>query len=229
MTATLRTLVILLTAALLLAGCGGGDAPATDAAVSGRIEDGLRVLTLDPAAADQEFTIYRGDYVRVETPGGAALTVTIPGLEVAKTFPAAEGDKAYFKVPDAGEFPFTTDAGGAGVIRALELREARYTEVGVQEAADLLAAAKPFVLDVRTPREYVAGHLEGATLIPIQELQRRLGELEAHKQEPVFVYCRTGNRSTVAARLMLDAGFDRVINLRRGIVAWERAGLPIVD
>ncbi|HRX51791.1 MAG TPA: rhodanese-like domain-containing protein [Candidatus Krumholzibacteria bacterium] len=226
MPATLRTLPLLVLALLIAAGCGGA---ATDdgAGISGRIEDGLRVLTVDPAASAQEFTIYRGDYVRVETPHGASVALTIPLLDVAKTFPAADGEKAYFKVPDAGDFPFTTAAGGTGVIHALELTEARYSEVGVQEAADLLAASDPFVLDVRTPQEYAAGHLEGAVLIPIQDLQRRLGELEAHRQEPLFVYCRTGNRSTVAARLLLDAGFEQVINLRQGVVAWERAGLPL--
>jgi len=224
---TLRILPLLLPVLAVLLGCGGA-APDDGPVISGRLEDGLRVLTVDPVAPAQTFTIYRGDYVRVETPDGAPVVLTIPALDVAKRFPVAAGDKAYFKVPDAGDFAFTTDAGGAGVIHALELAEARYSEVGVDAAADLLAAADPFVLDVRTPQEYAAGHLKGAVLIPIQDLQRRLGELAAHKQEPLFVYCRSGNRSTVAARLLLDAGFEKVINLRPGITAWERAGRPLV-
>lgn len=227
MSTTLRSLLAALLLPLLAAGCGGAQTEA-GTAISGRIEDGLRVLTVDPGAADQRFTIYRGDYVRLEAPDGGAVAVIVPALDVHKTFPVAAGEKAYFSVPDAGAFPFTTTAGGAGVIEALELRAASYTEVNADEAADLLAAARPFVLDVRTPGEFAQGHLQGAVLIPIQDLQRRLAELAPHKEEPVFVYCRTGNRSTVAARLMLDAGFEQVINLRRGIVDWERAGKPVV-
>ena len=62
----------------------------------------------------------------------------------------------------------------------------------------------------------------------MQEFQKRIGELAAHKDDPILVYCRTGNRSTVAAKLMIDAGFTQVVNLRRGIVDWSRQGLPIV-
>ena len=84
------------------------------------------------------------------------------------------------------------------------------------------------MLDVRTPREFAEGHLEGAMLIPVQVLQARLGELAGHKDEPVFVYCKTGNRSTVAAKLLVDAGHTEVVNLRRGIREWQSAGLPVV-
>ena len=53
--------------------------------------------------------------------------------------------------------------------------------------------------------------------------------LDEVKARPLLVYCRSGNRSTVAAKLLIDAGFNDVINLRHGIVEWEREGLPIVD
>jgi rhodanese-related sulfurtransferase len=62
----------------------------------------------------------------------------------------------------------------------------------------------------------------------VQALQGRIAELAAHKQEPVLIYCASGNRSTVAAKLLIDAGFEQVINLRRGIAEWNRAGLPVV-
>ena len=204
------------------AGHAGQAAPA----VSGRIENGLRVLAIDTAATDQHFVIYRGDYVRPEWSTGGSHALEIPSLGVAQTFPPAEGERAYFKVPDAGSFAFT--AGGAsGVIEAIDYVSASYSEVGSREAAEFIATVDPLILDVRTGREFADGHLEGAVLIPVQELQRRMGELAGNEQRPVLVYCRTGNRSTVAAKLLVDAGFTRVANMRRGVVDWARQGLPL--
>ncbi len=224
--------LLLMGLAFLLPACGdgGADSASTSTAhISGTIESGLRVLTIDPAAADQNFTIYRGDYVRVEPAGNApGLTLRIADLQVDKTFPAEPGDKSYFKVPETGRFPFTTAGGGSGVIQAIELAAATYQEVTSAQAAELIATLKPVIVDVRTPREYQSGHLKGAQLIPVQEFQRRVGELAPHKNAPVFVYCRTGNRSTVAAKVLVDQGFSKVINLRYGIVEWQRTGHEIV-
>ena len=226
-----RLLPALLLAALTLAACGGADkdvsSAAADPAVSGRLEDGLRVLTFDPAAPDTHFTIYRGDYVRPELMGGAPLTLEIPSLDVAMSLPVAEGERDHFKVPDAGVFAFTL-GGFKGEIEAIDFHDARYREASSQEAAALIANLHPVVLDVRTGREFGEGHLEGAVLIPVQELSRRSGELAAHKGDPVLVYCASGNRSTVAAKMLIDAGFERVINLRHGYKEWTREGLPVV-
>lgn len=67
------------------------------------------------------------------------------------------------------------------------------------------------VLDVRTPAEFQDGHYKGATNIPLQVLASRLGELGA-KDKAVVVYCRSGNRSAQAARILKDAGFKDVTN-----------------
>lgn len=214
-----------------LAACGGSTRsrePAEAPTISGRIESGLRVLTFDPTATGQRFTIYRGDYVRPELTTGGAFTLEIPSLEVSMTFPAAVGEPPYFKVPDAGSFEFRIGAAG-GTIEAIEYAAAQYREVNAQEAAGMIANVHPLILDVRTDREYASGHLKDAVLIPVQDFQRRIGELSAHKQRPVLIYCATGNRSTVAAKMLVDAGFVQVANLRRGIAEWNRAGLPTVQ
>jgi rhodanese-related sulfurtransferase len=154
------------------------------------------------------------------------MHLVIEDLAVDNTFPAPEGMKPYFKVPDVGTFPF--QAGSLkGTIEAIDYSAATYREVNAAEAEELIRNVDPFILDVRTEREFAGGHLPGATLIPVQTLQQRIGELDAQKERPVFVYCRTGNRSTVAARMLIDRGFTQVINLRRGIVEWQRAGLEI--
>jgi adenylyltransferase/sulfurtransferase len=60
----------------------------------------------------------------------------------------------------------------------------------------------------------------GGTLIPLQELGARLEELEPHRDREIVVVCRSGARSATAVRMMLDAGFERVVNLRGGLMAW---------
>ena len=221
-------LAIVLTG-LVFAGCGSRDKQSSASgpdAISGRIENGLRVLTFDGKAQDQHFRIFRGDYIRPELKGGGTFTLVIPELGVNQTFPPTNPKKDHIKFPDAGTFPFTI-GNASGVIESIEYQASSYREVGAREGSALIAELHPFILDVRTPREYQDGHLEGAVLIPVQQFQERIGELTAHKKGPVLVYCRTGNRSTVAAKLMIDAEFTDVINLRRGIVEWNREGLPV--
>jgi rhodanese-related sulfurtransferase len=221
----LRSIALSLLLIIMMAGCGRNDGEqAADSRISGKIESGLRVLNIEAAARDQHFTIYRGDYVRVVPVGADTLNIVIADLEVDKSFPVDTGAKPYFKVPDTGRFAFTTTDGGGGVIEAIDLAASSYHEVKSDEAAQLIANLKPVIVDVRTPREFQGGHLAGAKLIPVQEFQRRVSELAPHKNDPVFVYCRTGNRSTVAAKILVDQGFTNVINLRHGIVEWQRSG-----
>ena len=72
------------------------------------------------------------------------------------------------------------------------------------------------VLDVRTPAEYDAGHLEGAINLPVQELGRRIGELAAYKDQPVLVYCKAGTRSAQTVDLLLEDGFMQLYHWFRG-------------
>jgi rhodanese-related sulfurtransferase len=224
------TVAVLLPLLLSLNACSKADETAhvaDEPQVSGLIIGGLRVLTIDPAAPNQDYTIYRGDYVRFAMPDSQTFTLEIPELKLSKTFPAPEGERPFVKFPNEGRFPYSTGS-ASGVIEALEYRAAAYREVDALEARDLIANLKPVVLDVRTKGEYTDGHLPDAWLIPVQELQSRLHELAGHKDEPVFIYCRSGNRSTVGAKVLVDAGFSQVINLRHGIVDWARNDLPVI-
>lgn len=220
----------LLAAAILVAGCSRSTqeqaGPAATPGISGFLDGGLRVLTIDPQKQDQKFTIYRGDYVRAERPDGATFQLQIPALEVDKTFPTPASDTPYFKVPEPGVFEFKAGR-AAGVIEAIEYRATAYREVTASEAAEFIRNLDPVILDVRTRREFVGGHLKDAKLVPIHTLQSQLADLAPYRDQPVLLYCRTGNRSTVAAKILVDQGFSNVVNLRRGIVEWARAGLPI--
>ena len=79
------------------------------------------------------------------------------------------------------------------------------------QARELVQAGARLV-DVRTPAEFASGHLPGAINIPVQELADRLGELQP-KDTPVVLYCRSGRRSSSAARTLKSAGFAVVHDL----------------
>jgi len=78
-----------------------------------------------------------------------------------------------------------------------------------------------FILDVREPFEYQIANLEG-TLIPLNDLPDRVDEIEEHKDEPVVVMCRSGNRSAKAAKFLRKNGFSEVMNLKGGINEWAK-------
>lgn len=92
---------------------------------------------------------------------------------------------------------------------------------------DLAAASQQgtLVLDVRERWEYDEGHVAGATLLPLSELPSRLAEVPA--DQPVYVYCHSGNRSRQASEILAKAGKKRILNVDGGILAWEAAGYPI--
>ncbi|MFZ5564625.1 MAG: rhodanese-like domain-containing protein [Thermodesulfobacteriota bacterium] len=75
------------------------------------------------------------------------------------------------------------------------------------------------IIDVRQPGEYERGHIPGAKLIPVGELDGRLSEID--KDKPALVYCAIGGRSRVAAQLMGGKGFAKVINMAGGFKAWN--------
>lgn len=81
------------------------------------------------------------------------------------------------------------------------------------EQARQLVRRGAVLLDVRTPQEFAAGHLEGARNIPVQELEEKLSALPAEKSAPIVVYCRSGTRSAKAASLLKQAGYSEVRDL----------------
>jgi rhodanese-related sulfurtransferase len=90
--------------------------------------------------------------------------------------------------------------------------------------AKLSEKPPPFVVDVRRRDEFVAGHVPGATLIPLPELGARLEEIP--RDRPVVCVCRSGSRSGSAVKLLTKHGLYAE-NLRGGMLAWGRAGLPV--
>jgi rhodanese-related sulfurtransferase len=94
--------------------------------------------------------------------------------------------------------------------------------------AQTMVGSGALLLDVREPAEYAAIHAPNAKLIPLGEVGSRLNELEAYKNKPIAVMCRSGRRSAKAVALLQEAGFTQVSNVQGGIQAWEQAGLEVI-
>lgn len=84
-----------------------------------------------------------------------------------------------------------------------------------------------YLLDVRRPDEFAAGHLQGAHLLNwIDTPAFKQGAVTLDKAKTIYVYCRSGRRSNEAANYLARQGY-KVVDMKGGILAWEKAGLPV--
>jgi len=111
-------------------------------------------------------------------------------------------------------------AAGEPPERDVILRGAPYRDVQPAEALALYEKTPGLlVLDVRTPAEFASGHIPNAHLIPVDELEDRLGELPP-KDTPMLVHCAAGGRSTTACQTLGQHGYTRLLNLVGGMHTW---------
>ena len=94
--------------------------------------------------------------------------------------------------------------------------------IRMNEFQDKILDKETIVLDVRTEQEYYGplGHIEGAILIPINELENRLIELDKYKDDTIYVVCRSGNRSGFGKDILNDNNFTAV-NVDGGMLEWK--------
>jgi rhodanese-related sulfurtransferase len=88
----------------------------------------------------------------------------------------------------------------------------------------LSQSPRPFLLDVRTAGEYQQGHIQGAELIPLDQLSAKLARIP--KGREIICVCASGSRSSVAASHLSTQGYQ-VSNLRGGMSRWIQSGLPV--
>ncbi len=108
--------------------------------------------------------------------------------------------------------------------------QAQSGKLNAAEFESILSKDKTVQLvDVRTPEEYAAGHIEGARLIDFYDTDfaARIGKLD--KSKPVMVYCAAGGRSASAAEQLNKMGFKKVYDLTGGMRAWRAAGKKAVQ
>ena len=95
--------------------------------------------------------------------------------------------------------------------------------VGVEEFSQVIQQPDVQLLDVRTVREYEAGHIDQAINIDVLQESNFKNEIQKlDKTKPVAVYCKSGKRSNKAAHILEDAGFLQITDLDGGYTAWEK-------
>ena len=84
------------------------------------------------------------------------------------------------------------------------------------------------VLDIRTPKEFAGGHIEGAVLLDYysRDFVDRLKKLD--RQQTYLIYCRSGNRTGKSLEIFEKLGFARVYHLETGLIGWVQEGYPLV-
>jgi rhodanese-related sulfurtransferase len=105
-----------------------------------------------------------------------------------------------------------------------------YENISVNTAHSMImnsAFLNLVILDVRCQCEYDIGHLYGAILVPYDQLEARIGELEEYRNHEIIIYCRSGYRSQIACEILAEYNFTEVYNMVGGIIAWIEAGYPI--
>ncbi len=210
---------------------------------NGKLKDGVREIQINVGNSSEnlgDIYVYRGDTVTLTFKNSSfEHSVSIPEYDIVTQTDAGKELTVGFKAAKTGIYPIycngncpTGDGAMVGRIVVMDYedsKQAKFRNIDPAQARNLIQRGDIILLDVRTPREYYAGHIEGATLIPIQQLQGRLGEIEKHKNKDILIYCRSGNRSTVAGQILNAAGFDRLLHLRGGINSWTKADMPLVE
>lgn len=106
-----------------------------------------------------------------------------------------------------------------------------YRDLSVDSAKTIIIDKneKILIIDVRTPSEYrgMSGHLPGAVLKPLGEINDWYKEFLPQQNEAIWVVCQSGHRSAIASRFLVRHGFSRVSNIIGGMLAWNRKNFPV--
>lgn len=95
------------------------------------------------------------------------------------------------------------------------------------QAVQLINHEDAIVVDVRENQEYAQGYILDSLHIPLSNFNAQQSKLEKHKNVPIIVNCNSGHRSVQACKILKKSGFEKVYNMRGGILAWQSASLPI--
>lgn len=103
-----------------------------------------------------------------------------------------------------------------------------YEVLDVEKYQAAISSGDVTVIDVRTPGEYQSGHIQGAMLMDVTNGSFDAKIAEIDKEQPVYIYCRSGSRSANAMRKMKAMGFTEVYDLNGGVLNWTKNGKPLV-
>ncbi len=110
-----------------------------------------------------------------------------------------------------------------------DAKNAKHKDVNPGAFKRQIAKTQVIIVDVRTPDEYNAAHLENAKMIDFKSDNFKDVITKLPKDIPLCIYCRSGNRSSKTMKILKQEGFLKVYNLKGGINAWQKKGLKTVQ
>ncbi len=99
-----------------------------------------------------------------------------------------------------------------------------FKRISAKECAEMLKKGNVALIDVRNPNEYIAAHIKGSVLIPVDELYGRIDEVP--EGEPIIFHCAVGVRSALACEIGAAMGRAECYNMEGGMDAWKASSLP---
>ncbi|NLB39610.1 MAG: peptide-methionine (S)-S-oxide reductase MsrA [Clostridiales bacterium] len=100
-----------------------------------------------------------------------------------------------------------------------EARVAEYRRIDVATAKDMMDKGEVVIVDVRTPGEFDAGHVEGAINLPLDKIETDASKVLADKDATILLYCRSGSRSRAAGMMMVSMGYTGIYDFG-GVISW---------
>lgn len=100
--------------------------------------------------------------------------------------------------------------------------------ISTHVAVKLINKENATVIDIRQKKEFSTGHITNAINIPYADMDRRLGEIEKHRNKPVIIVCNLGQTASGAVKKLTEANFENVVRLSGGIAEWKTQNLPVV-
>jgi len=197
-------------------------------------QDGLETIVVANIINN---TLGKVEYGEFRTGEGLEHGVTAPGTLASITFEViGTAGTSNLKLSDViltgpDEKELETEINDAICTIGNATGEPAIADITAEEAHKTMKAnpEEIILLDVRTEEEHEAEYIDmpGVELrnIPKDELENRLGELD--KSKKIIVYCRTGSRSNVASKALVEHGFEHVYNMLGGIEEWKNLGFPI--
>lgn len=159
-----------------------------------------------------------GRVLGAQATGGAGVDKRIDVLAVALQAKLTVFDLEEMELAYAPQFGSAKDPINMAGFVAGGLLRGDHPQVDIESILATAAADRPFLLDVRTPKEFADGNIPGAINIPVDELRSRLAELP--RDRAIAAYCQVGMRGYIATRILLQAGFS-VSNIGGGYKTYK--------
>nr|WP_302597659.1 FAD-dependent oxidoreductase [uncultured Cellulosilyticum sp.] len=161
------------------------------------------------------YEVPSGRVLGAQAIGKGSVDKRIDVIATAMKFNATVYDLRELELCYAPPFGTAKDIVNYAGFIACNVLEGRFKQITVDKVRDLVAQGA-YIVDVREKGEYERGHIKGAHLVPLSKLRESLSEIP--KDQPVYIHCRTGQRSYNAVLALQNLGYDQVINITGGFL-----------